>query len=210
MRRLDKPDEPADEPLLFDLPLTGPKEAEEPELPKRPTRGNRSAAPPQPSAVPELPLTPRKGPTPVPSPAPRDEPTPTTGLASRGRRLAAGIADLVIHAAIVVAVLLGAGWMGVRPTLSDGPALAIFLLSFSFLYTVLPLAFWGYTPGMAWANLSARNRDGEALTFDQTARRWLGGLLTALALGLPLLILIGGRSLTDWISGSVTYPVEEA
>ncbi len=156
--------------------------------------------------MPELPLASRKGPTPVPDPAPRDAAAPATGFAGPGRRLAAGLADLVVHAAFGVAALLGARWMGVRPALSDWPALAVFLLSFSFLYTVLPLAFWGHTLGMAWAGLGARNREGEPLTFDQTARRWLGGLLTTLALGIPLLISGSRRSLTDVISGSATYP----
>ncbi len=74
--------------------------------------------------------------------------------------------------------LLGVRGMGVRPSLADWPAFALFLLSFSFLYTVVPLAFWGHTLGMAWGGLTSRNRDGEPLTFDQTARRWLGGILT--------------------------------
>ena len=88
--------------------------------------------------------------------------------------------------------------------LSDWPAVALFLLSFSFLYTVVPLAFWGHTPGMAWAGLDARGRDGEPLAFDQTARRWIGGILTLLLLGLPLLLAFGGRSLSDLLSGSET------
>ena len=82
-------------------------------------------------------------------------------------------------------------------------------LTFSFLYTVLPLAFWGHTPGMAWAGITSRNQDGEALTFDQTARRWLGGLVTALLLGLPLMALIKGRSLADLISGSAAYETDD-
>ena len=28
------------------------------------------------------------------------------------------------------------------------------MVAFSFLYTVLPLAFWGHTPGMAWAGIA--------------------------------------------------------
>jgi len=28
---------------------------------------------------------------------------------------------------------------------------------------------------MAWSGITSRNRDGEPLTFEQTARRWLGG-----------------------------------
>ena len=197
MRRPDKPNRPADEPLLFDLPLASPDEP-----PLRPARGTRGGAPPVPPAVPEPPA--RKGPIPVPAPEPGAATVRET--ATRGRRFAAGLADLLVHAAIGVTALIGIRWMGVRAALSDWPALALFLVSFSFLYVVLPLAFWGYTLGMAWAGLMARNRDGEPLTFDQTARRWLGGLLTVFTLGVPLLAMIRGRSLADWISGSVTYP----
>jgi uncharacterized RDD family membrane protein YckC len=208
MRRQNKPGEPADEPLLFDLPLTGAGElpADPPLEPKRPARGTRGLAPEPPGAS-EIPLAARKGPIPVPHPVVFEEPpVPASEFATRGRRFSAGLADLLVHAAVGVAALLGAQWLGVRPVLSDWPALAIFLLAFSFLYIVLPLAFWGYTLGMAWTGITARNRDGEPLSFDQTARRWLGGLLTVVLLGLPLLVTGSRRSLSDWISGSATYP----
>ena len=58
---------------------------------------------------------------------------------------------------------------------------------------------------MAWAGLVSQNRDGEPLTFDQTARRWLGAVLTLAAAGLPLLVALSGRSLADLLSGSVTW-----
>ena len=204
MRRPEKPDEPSGEPLLFDLPLSG--RDEEPPAGserKRPARESRAPVPPAP---PELPLA---RPSPVPAPERRSAAAPASGFAGRGSRFAAGLADLVVHAAVAVAALLGTRWLGVRPALTDWPPLAVFLLSFSFLYTVLPLAFWGYTLGMAWAGITARNRNGEPLTFDQTARRWLGGLLTALTLGLPLLLSGSRRSVTDMLSGSATYAVEE-
>jgi uncharacterized RDD family membrane protein YckC len=116
--------------------------------------------------------------------------SPSGEFAARSKRFAAGLADLLLHAAILVGVLLGTRWMGVKvDPIRDWPPLALFLLSFSFLYTLLPLAFWGQTLGMAWADIHSRNRDGEPLTFDQTARRWAGR-----------------RSLSDLISGSATYP----
>jgi hypothetical protein len=58
---------------------------------------------------------------------------------------------------------------------------------------------------MAWVGLTARNQDGEPLTFDQTARRWLGGLLTLGFAGLPILLTGKSRSLTDRLSGSATF-----
>jgi uncharacterized RDD family membrane protein YckC len=206
-RRPDNPDDP-EEPLLFDLPLAaGAGEPEEPPIErKRPVRESRAAAPPPP----ELPLS-RSGPVAVPDLDDEgfeaEEPA-GDGSAGRARRLASGLADLVVHAALGVAAVLGVRGLGVRPDLSQWPAFALFVLTFSFLYTVLPLAFWGHTPGMAWAGITSRNQDGEALTFDQTARRWLGGLITALLLGLPLLVLIKGRSLADLVSGSAAYETE--
>ncbi len=216
MRRPGKPNDPEEEPLLFDLPLSAPGSEEEPEelpvTPKRSPPEPRRPAPPAP--------TPRSGPVPVPVPATEEGAehgvSPASGeFAGRGRRLAGGLADLVVHAAVAVLALLGCLGLGVRPDLREVPAFTAFLLSFSFLYTVLPLAFWGHTPGMAWAGITSHNRpgsggqDGEPLTFDQTVRRWLGAMLTCALLGLPLLLAFGGRTLTDWISGSATYPFDD-
>jgi len=195
MRRPDKP-KPPEEPLLFDLPLGDPDpEPERAPLP-RPRRATAER---------------RSGPVPVPDPEPEEDAalSPGSEFAGRAKRLAAGLADLMLHAAILVAALVGTRWMGVKLDLArDWPALAVFLLSFSFLYTVLPLAFWGQSLGMAWSGIASRNRDGEPLTFDQTARRWLGGLLTTATLGLPALVS-SRRSLSDLLSGSVTYPGAE-
>lgn len=216
MRRPDKTKEP-DEPLLFDLPLAGPGLVDDeplldqpPRQTPRPARQARAAAPPPPE--------PRKArPVPVPDPEPDfldaeadsdTEPGPASEFAGRGHRVAAGGADLLVHAAILVLALIGVRGMGVRPDLTVWPAFALFLLSFSFLYTVLPLAFWGHTLGMAWRGITSRNRDGEPLTFDQTVRRWLGGILTTATLGLPLLVTGDRRSLTDVLSGSASYPGE--
>jgi uncharacterized RDD family membrane protein YckC len=190
MRRPDKPN-PPDEPLPFDLPLGDPEPESAPPPRRKPER------------------TARRGPVPVPDPEPEEDAAdlqPAGEFAGRAKRLAAGLADLMLHAAILVAALVGTRWMGVRLDLvRDWPPLAVFLLSFSFLYTVLPLAFWGQSLGMAWSGITSRNRDGEPLTFEQTARRWLGGLVTAALVGLPALVS-SRRSLSDLVSGSATYP----
>jgi uncharacterized RDD family membrane protein YckC len=122
-----------------------------------------------------------------------------------GRRLAAGAADLLVHVAVAVLALAGCRYLGVILALRDWPALGVFLLSFSFLYTVVPLAFWGHTLGMTWAGLTSESLDGEPLSFDQTARRWLGTLVTLATLGLALLLALTGRSLSDRLSGSRTF-----
>jgi uncharacterized RDD family membrane protein YckC len=128
------------------------------------------------------------------------------GRAFIGRRLAAGAADLLVHVAVAVLALAGCRYLGVSPAPRDWPAFGVFLLSFSFLYSVVPLAFWGHTLGMTWSGLTAESLDGEPLSFDQTARRWLGMLVTLAALGLPVLLaLTGGRSLSDRFSGSRTF-----
>jgi uncharacterized RDD family membrane protein YckC len=197
MRRQEQ--EPTDEPLLFDLPLEPERERPVERKRSRPAMPTISATSPEPDLGAILDET---------DPGVRalgralEEAEP--GRAGIGSRLAAGSADLLVHGAVIVGVLLGCRSMGVRPVLSDWPGFALFLLSFSFLYTVVPLAFWGHTPGMAWRGLDARSRDGEPLAFDQTARRWLGGIVTSLLLGLPLVLALGGRSLSDLLSGSET------
>jgi uncharacterized RDD family membrane protein YckC len=203
--------------MLFDLPLSAPGSGDEPDEPlMRPQRSEprRPAASPTAERLShETTRTARPGPVPVAAApnasAHQEEPVARGEFAGRGRRLGAGLADLVVHAAVAVLALLGCRAMNVQPDLRDAPAFAGLLISFSFLYTVLPLAFWGHTPGMAWAAITSRNRDGEPLTFDQTVRRWLGGLLTLALLGLPLLVAPGGRTLTDWISGAATYPFDD-
>ncbi len=79
------------------------------------------------------------------------------------------------------------------------------MLAFSFLYTVVSLAFWGQTAGMAWFGLTARESPQFPLSFTQACIRWLGGLLTLSLAGLPLLLALGGRSLSDRLSRSKTF-----
>jgi uncharacterized RDD family membrane protein YckC len=225
---LDRPARDGEsEPLLDRQPP--PERSEAP--PRRQQRPPRSAAPsPPPPAADEMrPLAPARAPrlplasaaalaaqaqaqAAQPPPAARageagDEESAVRGAAGPAivRRLAAAAADLLVHAAVTVLALLGCVYLGVMPALRDWPAVTVFVLAFSFLYTVVPLAFWGHTLGMTWAGLRAENADGEPLSFDQTARRWLGALLTVATLGLPLLLaLAGGRSLADRLSGSHT------
>jgi uncharacterized RDD family membrane protein YckC len=197
-------------PGLFDLPLDAPGA---PAPPRSPDRG--PAVPPD-----EPPVEPPEEPPEEPSlfaaeeregaPPPRDEPppppaAPTFEPAPLADRFRAGLADLALHAAVGLALLVGAELMGARPGLAELPAVALFLAVFSFLYSVVPLAFWGRTPGMAWSGLVARTDGGHGLTLGQTARRWLGGVVTVLLLGLPALLALGGRSLADRLSGTRTW-----
>ena len=119
-------------------------------------------------------------------------------------RLLGGLADVTIHLATLGSMIVAVQLMGVPVALADWPAFAGLTLIFSFLYSVVPLAFWGHTPGMAWVGHSARSESDEPLSFPQTAMRWLGSLFTVFLLGLPLLLGLGGRSLADRISDSKT------
>lgn len=124
--------------------------------------------------------------------------------ADLGTRLRAGLADLATIGLAVAIGAAGAAILGVSPTRDRWLPFAALACAFSFPYLVVPLAFWGQTPGMAWAGLSARADDDEPLTFRQTAWRWLGALITVLLAGLPLLLGLGGGTLADRLSGSKT------
>ncbi len=118
------------------------------------------------------------------------------------RRLSAGLADLALLFAVLGSLVGGAAVQGVPLARAPWPAFGLMLLVFSYLYTVIPLAFWGRTPGMALARLRARCWSGENLSFGQSGRRWLGALIAAALLGLPLLLALTGRSLGDRLSRS--------
>jgi len=142
-----------------------------------------------------------------------DGPDPATAAAAAvpagwSSRVLASLADGAFLGIALVGGGLGATFLGVWPDTDALAPLALFALVFSFVYSVVPLAFWGRTPGMAAAGLVSRDDDGGPLTFGQTGLRWLGGLLTLAAAGLPLLLALGplgGRSLADRLSGSQTW-----
>jgi uncharacterized RDD family membrane protein YckC len=146
-------------------------------------------------------------PRPVEEELPRLESAATAGVATAdlSKRLRAACGDLAILLAAGAVAAIGATLLGAELDLASLPALLVFLLSFSFLYCVVSLAFWGQTPGMAWSGLIARSEETEPLSFGQTALRWLGHWLTWALLGLPGLLALSGRSLTDRMSGSSTY-----
>lgn len=125
-----------------------------------------------------------------------------------GRRLLAGAIDLGAQALAITIAFAGVRLLGVVPSAASTVPFALLALVFSFLYCVVPLAFWGRTPGMAMARAHARSLDDQPLSVGQTILRWLGALLTLTLAGLPaLLALVGGRSLADQISGSKTVAV---
>lgn len=135
-----------------------------------------------------------------------DDPTglPSGASGSPGfmLRLRAGLFDLLIVAIAVAASVIGSWLLDAPLTRSSLPAFVVFSVSFSFLYTVVPLTFWGQTPGMGLMGLVARATDSGPLTIQQTIQRWVGSALTVLLLGSPLVLMITRRSLPDRLSGS--------
>ena len=189
------------------LPLFGDEELTE-------SRPAPAAARVSPEASPSslfgaMPVAQARGPVPVPRPAARAGTHPATVAsavtAPLSRRLRAACGDLAILVAAGGVAAVGATMLGAELSVQSLPALLVFLLSFSFLYCVVSLAFWGQTPGMAWCGLVARSEETEPLSFGQTALRWLGHWLTWALLGLPGLLALSGRSLADRLSGSSTY-----
>ena len=198
---------PAEEGLLFDLPLdrtptASVEAAEQSALPLAEEAGEETAEFPQEAALDIFEDEPAA--TELP-PVIDQRPLSKPAVVTLRLRAAAGLADLGVCAAVMVVLLVTLLAQGVRPAVSDWPAGAVFLLTFSFLYAVLPLAFWGRTPGMALAGLRASSTDGRPLTFRQAVLKWLGSVLTVVLAGLPLLLALGGgRSLSDLLSGSMT------
>ena len=120
-------------------------------------------------------------------------------------RLMAGLLDVAVVLGVMLMVWVGLWWLGVDLDLVGRALVLVFLLPFSFLYQIFPLAFWGCTPGMAKVGIVARSRDGQALSFSQAALRWLASVLTVASLGLPLILTATtGRSLAERLSGSQT------
>lgn len=122
-------------------------------------------------------------------------------------RLLGGLADLTLHLAVIGLAIVATQLIGVPIRWGDWPPFLGLGLAFSFLYTVIPLAFWGHTPGMAWVGHSARSLSDEPLSFGQTLLRWIGSLLTVGLCGLPLLLAFSGRSLSDRLSDSQTFQI---
>ncbi len=191
-----------------DLPLFPETESRTPGTSPRPAPRHDPGSPP---SLAPLPASPRHAggapaadpvrPPLVPRPRPRPQPAPLSP------RLFAAVLDGVALGALLALAVLGGGALGaVFEAESWGP-LALLASVLSFLYTTLPLAFWGQTPGMAAASLTARSPGDRPLSFRQAAVRWFAALLTLALAGLPGLLALTGASLVDRLSGSATLRV---
>lgn len=139
----------------------------------------------------------------VPGAKPESEPPADLVDADFGLRLQGGLADLAFIVLIGAVVAVGVSLGGTALTSRALAGVLLFVLDFSFLYMLLPLAFWGRTPGMAWAGVRLVADDGGLPTFRRCAVRWIVAVLTVASLGLLALVaLIGRRSLADRLSRS--------
>ena len=131
--------------------------------------------------------------------------TGRSGAAPLLSRLAAFAADSAFVLLLTAAPLLAAT---AGPARSLAPRglwwTAMFAIYLSFFATIIPLVLFGKTVGMALTGLTARSGpDRPALTAVESARRWIGSLLAAAGLGIPLLFFrdVDAPSLADRLSG---------
>ena len=129
-----------------------------------------------------VPLSAAEPMAPQPDPAEAGAPLPARAL-SGAADLAATV--LGVSLPIVAAALLRGRW----PAPGGLLFAAAFGAALSLAATVAALFLFGKTPGMALCGLSVRpGEDGRRLSAGQAARRWLGTMLCAGTLGLPLLV----------------------
>lgn len=233
-------EDPRGEQGLFDLPLDAPppvdpesvaEVADEPAPEAVPARRRSSRAVSRPETLPLFELEPSRAPLPERRTAAGSAATESARLRLAGPRAgptalpdpprsapAAPLAprlwgtggDLIVVAATGAIAALGARWLGAPVGVAQLLPLTLFLLAWSFVYFVVPLAFWGATPGMSWAGLVAKTSATEPLSFGQAAMRWVGTWITWATLGLAGLLALTGRSLADRLSGSSTSVREPA
>jgi RDD family len=173
-----------------ELPAAGIPEADDP-LGRAETlaaSGSRDGT----SALVDLPLSSAAGQSPALSlrageaaapPAPDERAAP---LPARGAAFAADAALVLLLAA--VALLAATAGRGQSLRIQGLAWTAFFALYLSFFSTVVSLILFGKTVGMALTGLTARGGKGSPLTAAESARRWLGTVLTLAGLGIPLLV----------------------
>ncbi len=139
-------------------------------------------------------------------------PSRPPGSVAFARRLAAGLADIVIIALVgAIEVAAGASLLGLQFPAAAFIGLSAFLFLAALVLMVLAPFVWGTTPGMALADLKVRADDGGSPTLAAAFLRFIGFLLTGLLAGVPLLIAAfdrQGRTLADLISRTTLVPAD--
>lgn len=140
-------------------------------------------------------------------------PEPLPLAAPAGPRLTAFVAD-----AAACAIVAGASFLAAAALVRRSPSgpgwlwCALFALLLSFFLVVPTLALFGKTPGMALADLSAEDPEGEKPPFATSVVRWAATALTAALAGLPLATILFDRrrrTPADILSGRPLVPQRE-
>ena len=202
------PRRPGSRATLELFPSASEKPFGRPEAPER-----------DPGSAPAVPAEPARDRPPAPPPFFAD-PEPKGGdleaprAVAFARRVAAGLADLLVLALMgAVELAAGAVLLDLRFPPSAFVPLAGFLLLAALVLLVLAPFVWGTTPGMALADLKIRAEDGGSPTLSAAFLRFAGFLLTGALAGVPLLVAAfdrRGRTLADLISRTTIEPVEAA
>jgi uncharacterized RDD family membrane protein YckC len=170
--------------------------------------------PPSAAAAPEDTRHERPGPAPPVFHEPEivGEETEGPRAVAFARRVAAGLADILILALVgAVELASGALLLDLRFPPPAFLPLAAFLLLAALVLLVLAPFVWGTTPGMALADLRIRAEDGGSPTLAAAFLRFTGFLLTGALAGVPLLVAAfdrRGRTLADLMSRTTVEPVE--
>lgn len=147
--------------------------------------------------------------TTLPIEPPHDQQEPVADASPRpapiGRRFAAAALDALVLAAVLVTLVAGGTLLGAPVSWTALPYYLPTWGLFSLLYHVVPLLFWGRTPGMAYVGVVARTLSGRSLSVGQATRRWAASMVTLGLLGLPGLLALSGRSLADRTSRTSTF-----
>ena len=191
-----------------------PNVSEKPFGPPEPSASPEPAQPAPAEAAPEAPERSAAGAPMFSEPEPAEAEPGAPRAVAFARRVAAGLADLLILA-LVGAVELAAGAL-ILDLRFPPPAflpLAAFLLLAALVLLVLAPFVWGTTPGMALADLRICAEDGGSPTLSAAFLRFVGFLLTGALAGVPLLVAAfdrRGRTLADLVSRTTIEPVEAA
>ena len=128
----------------------------------------------------------------APAEAASAEPLPAAAPAAP--RLTAFAADAAVCAIVAAASFLGAAALVRRsPAWPGWLWCALFALVVSFFLVVPTLALFGRTPGMALADLTAEDAEGDKPPFATSVVRWAATAATAALAGIPLATVLFDR-----------------
>jgi uncharacterized RDD family membrane protein YckC len=138
---------------------------------------------------------------------------PLPAVAPAAPRLTAFAADAAVCAIVASASFLAAAALVRRsPAWPGWLWCALFALVVSFFLVVPTLALFGRTPGMALADLTADDAEGDKPPFATSLVRWAATAATAALAGIPLATVLFDRrrrTPADLLSGRPLLPQRE-